>query len=74
MSSASSPASVQELGETITAVLGSRVKSLKVALGEVRVIVAAADCLAAVTQLHDAAGGKFEQLIDGLKSTEAQSS
>jgi NADH-quinone oxidoreductase subunit C len=64
MSSASSPASAQELGETITAVLGSRVKSLKVALGEVRVILAAADYLAAATQLRDAAGCKFEQLID----------
>ena len=64
MSSASSPASAQELGENITAVLGFRVKSLKVALGEVTVIVAAADYLSAATQLRDAAGGIFEQLID----------
>ncbi len=64
MSFASSPGSAQELGETINDVLGSRLKSLKVALGEVVVIVAAADYLAAARQLRDSAVGKFEQPID----------
>jgi|GEM_PF-2223042 hypothetical protein len=63
MSSASSPTSAQELGETIAA-----------ELAEVTAVLDATDCLAEATQLHDAAGEKFEQLINGLKSTEAQSS
>jgi NADH-quinone oxidoreductase subunit C len=56
--------SAQQLGESIAAVLGAKVKSLKVALGEVTVTVAAADYLAAATLLRDTAGCQFEQLID----------
>jgi NADH-quinone oxidoreductase subunit C len=62
--SSSSPASAQQLGESVTAVLGAKVKNLKVALGEVTVTVAAADYLAAATLLRDMAGCQFEQLID----------
>ena len=60
----SAPVSAQQLGDTVAAVLGSKVKSVQVALGEVTVTVAAADYLAAATQLRDAAGCQFEQLID----------
>ena len=60
----SPPVSVSQLGETIAAVLGAKAKSVKLALGEVTVTVAAADYLAAASQLRDAAGCKFEQLID----------
>ena len=60
----SSPVSATQLGDTITAVLGDKVKSLKIALGEVTVTVAAADYLASAIALRDAAGCRFEQLID----------
>jgi NADH-quinone oxidoreductase subunit C len=60
----SSPVSAQQLGAFVAAVLGAKVKILKVALGEVTVTVAAADYLAAATLLRDAAGCQFEQLID----------
>ena len=60
----SSPVSVSQLGETIASVLGSKAKSVKIALGEITVLVAAADYLAAATLLRDAAGCKFEQMID----------
>ena len=60
----STPVSAQQLGESVAAVLGAKVKSLKVALGEVTVTVAAADYLAAATLLRDTAGCQFEQLID----------
>ena len=60
----STPVSAQQLGESFAAVLGAKVKSLKVALGEVTVTVAAADYLAAATLLRDTAGCQFEQLID----------
>ena len=60
----SSPVSAQQLGETIAAALGDKIKSLKVALGEVTVTMAAADYLAAATLLRDTAGCQFEQLID----------
>lgn len=60
----SPPVSVSQLGETIAAVLGAKAKSVKLALGEVTVTVAAADYLAAAILLRDAPGCKFEQLID----------
>ncbi len=56
--------SAAHIGVTVTAVLGDKVKSLKVAFGEVSVTVAAADYLAAATLLRDSAGCKFEQLVD----------
>ena len=58
------PVSVQQLGETLAAVLGVKAKSVKIALGEVTVTVAAADYLAAATLLRDAPGCRFEQLMD----------
>ena len=60
----SSPVSAEQLGRTIAAVLGPKVKKMQVALGEVTVTVAAADYLATATLLRDAAGCQFEQLID----------
>ena len=59
-----SPATAAQISEAIAAALGDKVKSLKVALGEVTLVVAAADYLAAATLLRDSAGCKFEQLID----------
>ena len=61
---AAKPVSVQQLGETLAAVLGARAKSVKIALGEVTVTVAAADYLAVATMLRDAPGCGFEQLMD----------
>ena len=60
----SAPVSISQLGETIASVLGIKAKSVKIALGEVTVLVAAPDYLAAATLLRDAAGCKFEQLMD----------
>ena len=60
----SPPVSIDKLGETVAAVLGGKAKSVKIALGEVTVTVAAADYLASATLLRDAAGCKFEQLLD----------
>lgn len=60
----SSPVSMEQLAETIRAVLGDKVKSLNIALGEITLTVSAADYLAAATQLRDAPGCRFEQLID----------
>ena len=59
-----SPASAQHIFETVSAVLGDKVKSIKLAFGEVTVTVAAADYLVAATLLRDAPGCKFEQLMD----------
>ena len=58
------PATAEQIGAAVNAALGDKVKSLKIALGEVTVTVAATDYLAAATLLRDAAGCKFEQLID----------
>ncbi len=44
--------------------LGDKARHLSVRLGEVTVVVAAADYLAAATLLRDAPGCRFEQLID----------
>jgi len=60
----SHPVSISQLGETIASVLGSKAKTVKIALGEITVSVAAADYLAAATLLRDAPGCKFEQLMD----------
>ncbi|MBH1957237.1 NADH-quinone oxidoreductase subunit C [Polaromonas sp.] len=60
----SSPVSVPQLGETIASVLGGKAKSVRIALGEITVMVAAADYLAVAALLRDAPGCKFEQLID----------
>jgi NADH-quinone oxidoreductase subunit C len=48
----------------IEAALGARVKRISIDLGEVKVLVAAADYLESATLLRDAEGCKFEQLMD----------
>jgi NADH-quinone oxidoreductase subunit C len=58
------PASAEQIGAAVTAALGDKVKSLKIALGEVTVVVTAADYLSAAGLLRGSAGCKFEQLID----------
>ena len=52
------------LKDTLVAVLGERVKQIHVALGEVTVVVSAADYLATAQLLRDAPGCQFEQLMD----------
>ena len=52
------------LKDAVVAALGERVRQVTVAHGEVTVVVAAADYLQAATLLRDAAGCRFEQLID----------
>ena len=52
------------LKDTIAVVLGDKVKSLTMALGEVTLVVSAGDYLASMQLLRDAPGCKFEQLID----------
>ena len=48
----------------IETALGARVKRISIDLGEVKVLVSAADYLESAMLLRDAAGCKFEQLID----------
>jgi NADH-quinone oxidoreductase subunit C len=48
----------------VAAALGDKVQHISVKLGEVTVVVAAADYLAAAELLRDSRGCKFEQLID----------
>ena len=48
----------------IVAALGDKVKSIKVSLGEVTLVVAARDYLAAARILRDAPGCAFEQALD----------
>ena len=48
----------------IEAALGSKIKRIDIALGEVKVLVAAADYHAAALILRDAPGCQFEQLVD----------
>lgn len=54
----------EALRETLLSLLGDRVRHVKVALGEVEVLVGAENYAAVATQLRDAPGLKFEQLID----------
>ena len=58
------PATAEQIGATVSSVLGDKLKSIKIALGEVTVTVAAADYLAAAMLLRDSEGCKFEQLMD----------
>jgi NADH-quinone oxidoreductase subunit C len=58
------PATAEQIGATVASVLGDKLKSIKIALGEVTVTVGAADYLACATLLRDSAGCKFEQLVD----------
>lgn len=54
----------ETLKSTIAAVLGDKIKHIGVALGEVTVVVAAADYLVAAQMLRDAPGCSFEQMMD----------
>lgn len=50
--------------DAVLAALGDKVLNISIALGEVTLVVAAADYLAAAELLRDSAGCQFEQLID----------
>ena len=56
--------SPEVLRATITEALGAKARSVTLALGEVTVVVSAADYIEAATLLRDAPGCRFEQLID----------
>ena len=56
--------SPEALQTQITETLGTKARSVTVALGEVTVVVPAADYLEAARLLRDAPGCRFEQLID----------
>ena len=58
------PASAEQIADIVTAALGEKAKRVSVALGEVTVVVAAVDYLAAALILRDTPGCQFEQLID----------
>ena len=58
------PASAEQLADTLTAALGEKAKRVTVAFGEVTVVVAAPDYLAAALVLRDTQGCQFEQLVD----------
>jgi NADH-quinone oxidoreductase subunit C len=52
------------LKDTLAAALGGLAKRIDLKLGELTVVVSAADYLAAATVLRDAPGCQFEQLLD----------
>jgi NADH-quinone oxidoreductase subunit C len=54
----------QALKETLAATLGPLAKSIDLKLGEVTVVVGAADYLKSAQVLRDSPGCKFEQLVD----------
>ena len=54
----------EDLKKTIAATLGDKAQSLSLALGELTVVVRAADYLDAALLLRDAPGCRFEQLVD----------
>ena len=54
----------QALKETLAATLGPLARSIDLKLGEVTVVVTAADYLQAAKLLRDAPGCQFEQLVD----------
>ena len=54
----------EELQDTIMAVLGDRIREAHIALGELTVVVPAANYLEAMQLLRDAPGCRFEQLVD----------
>lgn len=54
----------ETLKNTLQAVIGEKAKSIEVALGEVCVVVEAANYFEVAVQLRDAPGCQFEQLID----------
>jgi NADH-quinone oxidoreductase subunit C len=54
----------ESLRDAVARALGDKARSLSVALGEVTLVVAAADYLSAMQTLRDASECRFEQLID----------
>ncbi|MDA8447720.1 NADH-quinone oxidoreductase subunit C [Paracidovorax valerianellae] len=54
----------EALRDAIAAALGDKVRQISVALGEVTLVVASSDYLAAMQVLRDAPGCRFEQLVD----------
>lgn len=58
------PANPQQISDAVALALGDKLKSIQIAFGEVTATVAAADYLVAARLLRDAAGCKFEQLMD----------
>ena len=54
----------QALKDTVAATLGARARQIDLKLGEVTVLVAAADYFETAKLLRDAPGCKFEQLVD----------
>ncbi|MBV8619313.1 MAG: NADH-quinone oxidoreductase subunit C, partial [Curvibacter sp.] len=54
----------EALKDAVTAALGDKLKSARIALGELTIEVAAADYLAAMQTLRDAPACRFEQLLD----------
>jgi NADH-quinone oxidoreductase subunit C len=57
-------AKLETLSQNLQAHFGSKLKSLKLVLGEITVEVAAADYLAVMTALRDESDFQFEELID----------
>ena len=57
-------AKLEKLCQNLNSVLGERIVSLTIALGEVTLVVAAADYSAVAKTLRDHADLRFEQLID----------
>ena len=58
------PASPQQISDVVSGVLGDKLKNINIALGEVTIVVAAVDYLAAAKLLRDSPGCQFEQLVD----------
>ena len=58
------PLNPQQISDIVSSVLGSKLKNISIAFGEVTAVVAANDYLAAATLLRDSPGCQFEQLID----------
>ncbi|MDP3797180.1 MAG: NADH-quinone oxidoreductase subunit C [Polaromonas sp.] len=58
------PAAAEQLADIVAAALGAKARRVSVALGELTVVVAAPDYLAAALILRDTPGCQFEQLID----------
>lgn len=52
------------LRDTLMARLGDKIRNIQVKLGEITIVVAAADYLAVATALRDTDGCRFEQLVD----------
>jgi NADH-quinone oxidoreductase subunit C len=58
------PATAEQLADTVSAALGAKARRVSVAFGELTVVVAAPDYVAAALILRDTPGCQFEQLID----------